>query len=83
MKDKNGKIHIFEVKSVNVKKDANIDTEEYEEKVRALKNCYKECSKKTEHIFYIPIRDGENWKIFCYENGIEKQMDKKQFLDRF
>ena len=83
LKDKNGKIHIFEVKSVNVKNNSQIDTEEYEEKVRALKDCYKECSKKTGHIFYLPIMQGSDWKIYCFINGEEKQMGKQQFLESF
>lgn len=79
MKDKNGRIHIFEVKSVNQSSSLNISEDEYEAKVRCLKECYKECSKKTNHIFYLPILDGSTWKIIKFENGSEKNIDKKTF----
>ena len=79
MKDKNGKIHIFEVKSVNKSASINIDEKEYEEKVQALKKCYKECSKKTGHIFYLPILDGGTWKITKLENGEESVISELEF----
>ena len=79
MKDKKGRIHIFEVKSVNKSSSLNISEEEYETKVRNLKDCYRACSKKTEHIFYLPILDGNTWKITKFENGEERTIDKKTF----
>ena len=69
MKDKNGFIHIFEVKSVNVSNKIKLDEEEYKEKIKALENCYKECSKKTGHFFYLPILDNNIWKITRFRNG--------------
>ncbi len=81
MKDKNGKIHIFEVKSVNKSSSLNISEEEYETKVRNIKDCYKVCSQKTNHIFYLPILDGSKWKITKFENGVETTIDKKTFED--
>lgn len=81
MKDKFGRIHIFEVKSINDSSKLNIDKEEYEEKVCALKECYKECSKKTGHIFYLPLMQGSDWKITIYKNGEEKNISKKEFFD--
>lgn len=84
MKDTNGRIHIFEVKSVNGDGAANFDPEEYEEKIKNLKKCYKECSKKlNNHIFYIPIKSGDNWQIYRYANGIEEIMTKQQFKSSF
>lgn len=79
MKDKKGRIHIFEVKSVNKSSLVNISEEEYTEKVRVLKECYKACSIKTSHIFYLPILDGSTWKIFKFENGLESTIDKITF----
>lgn len=79
MKDKNGRVHIFEVKSVNKSSSISIDEEEYKAKVRSLKDCYKFCSKKTEHIFYLPILDGNTWKITKYEKGGESTIDLKTF----
>lgn len=81
MKDTKGRIHIFEVKSVNKSSLLNINEEEYTEKVRSLKECYKACSQKTCHIFYLPILDGERWQITKFENGEESTIDKKQFVD--
>ena len=69
MKDKNGFIHIFEVKSVNESSKIRVDAEEYKEKIRALENCYKECSKKTGHLFYLPILDNNICKITRFRNG--------------
>lgn len=84
MKDKRGRIHIFEVKSVNGNGAAGFDPEEYEAKINLLKDCYKEASAKLKnHIFYIPIKDGESWQIFRYKNGEEKTLTKQQFKNSF
>lgn len=80
MKDKKGRIHIFEVKCLNGSGKAGFSEEEYIEKVGKLKECYKFCSKKLkDHIFHIPIKLADNWKIFTYENGIEENMTKDMF----
>lgn len=81
MKDKSGQIHIFEVKSVNKSSTINIDEEEYKQKIQALKSCYKEASKKTGHIFYLPIQTGSDWKIIRYINGEESSINKNEFVD--
>lgn len=80
MKDKNGRIHIFEVKSVNKSSSLHVNNEEYEEKIRALKECYLACSKKTQHLFYLPVLDGNTWKITKFEKGIESTIDKQGFI---
>lgn len=80
MKDKKGRIHIFEVKSVNKSSSLNISEDEYETKVSNLKECYKVCSQKTNHIFYLPILDGNIWKITKYEEGNESTIDKETFI---
>ena len=81
MKDKKGRIHIFEVKSVNKSSSLNISEEEYDTKVRNLKECYKVCSQKTTHIFYLPILEGNTWKITKFENGKKEEITKKQFIE--
>lgn len=82
MKDKNGRIHIFEVKSVNVSSDSKIDREEYENKIRSLTECYKACSKKlANHLFYLPIMNGNDWDIRRFENGEERTLTKIMFKD--
>lgn len=79
MKDKNGFIHIFEVKSVNVSNKIKLDEKEYKEKIKALENCYKECSKKTGHLFYLPILDKNIWKITRFIDGNKDEITLKQF----
>lgn len=80
MKDINGQIHIFEVKSINKSSSSKIDEEEYIEKINALRACYKEASKKTGHIFYIPILENSTWTIFRFLNGNEDKLDKNSFI---
>jgi len=80
LKDSRGRIHIFEVKSLNGNGSANIDVEEYEAKINKLKDCYLHCSKiLPNHFFYIPIKNGENWQIFRYVGGLETIMTQSQF----
>ena len=81
MKDKSGRIHIFEVKSVNKSSSVNIDEEEYKAKVLALEECYKQCSLKTGHLFYLPILENSVWKIIRFENGIKKEISKREFIE--
>ena len=81
MKDKAGRIHIFEVKSVNKSAGQNIDTEEYNNKIARLKECYRACSAKLRnHIFYLPILK-EDWQIFRFENGDETVISERQFRE--
>lgn len=79
MKDKKGRIHIFEVKSENQSSTSKIDKDEYDGKIKALKECYKECSRKTDHIFYIPILKGSVWQISKYEGGKEETISDNEF----
>lgn len=84
MKDKKGKIHIFEVKSVNGNGAAGFDPQEYEAKINELKECYKVASSILKnHLFYIPIKDGDEWQIFRYKDGQELPMTKQQFKASF
>ncbi|MDO5577239.1 MAG: hypothetical protein Q4F84_09175, partial [Fibrobacter sp.] len=81
MKDKNGRIHIFEVKSVNKSSSLNINEDEYNKKVEALKACYKACSQKTKYIFYLPILEGTTWRITKFEGGNENTIAFEQFKE--
>ena len=84
MKDTNGNIHLFEVKSLDKSNNQNIDEQEYENKVRSLKECYKACSRiLSNHYFYLPIRSNGNWEITRYINGVEKQLTLQMFKDSF
>lgn len=80
MKDKLNRIHIFEVKSVNLSHEQLFDPEEYNNKVAALKDFYCHCSAKLpNHIFYLPILDKGNWRIYRYKNGEQKSISEHEF----
>jgi type III restriction enzyme len=81
MKDRQGYLHLFEVKSVNVSNAAQFDSEEYKIKVNALKKCYLQCSKLTDYAFYLPVLKDESWHIYRFLNGIEEPMSKDQFIE--
>ena len=79
LKDKKGRINLFEVKSLNIKVDSVVNNSEYQEKTIALKKCYKYCSKITGHIFYLPILKENRWIISQFLNGEEKTLTEKEF----
>ena len=80
MKDKKGRIHVFEVKCLNGSGKAGFSEEEYKEKVEKLMDCYLYCSKILKnHVFHIPIKKGETWDIWSYENGAKENLNKDQF----
>ena len=75
------RIHIFEVKSVNGSGNAAFDEDAYKEKIEALRECYKQASVITGHIFYLPIKKGSGWEIAALKNGSETMLTKDQFRD--
>lgn len=79
MKDRFGRIHIFEVKSVNQASGINIDQDKYTAKVEELKKCYRQASRLTGHLFYLPILKNDIWQIIQYDNGIERILTLDQF----
>lgn len=80
MKDKHGRIHIFEVKSINNSTEKEIDSKEYNEKISKLKECYKACSKiLNDHIFYLPILKEDDWTLIKYEKGEEDTISENDF----
>lgn len=85
MKDKHGRIHIFEVKSLNESTSSNFDKEEYEKKIEELKKCYLHCSAKLDnHYFYIPVLEECKWRIYTYRNGEEdKEITTTEELKKF
>ncbi len=83
VKDSRGRIHIFEVKSVNESNgQPGFDTGLYLTKVVELKKTYKQASKLTNQIFYLPIQTGNDWQITKYEDGNEDTLSMDQF-ERF
>lgn len=82
MKDHKGRIHLFEVKSVNRLSSSTIDSSEYEEKVRQLKDCYRACSKKLDgYIFYLPLLKDDTWQITRFLNGEEDMLTEQTFRE--
>ena len=81
MKDRQGYLHLFEVKSVNVSNASQFDSEEYKTKVNALKACYLQCSKLTDYAFYLPVLKDESWHIYRYLKGEEETLSKEQFIN--
>ena len=81
MKDKHGNIHLFEVKSVNISSDLNIDSEEYKEKITALKQCYKQSSILTGQFYYLPILRNDEWQITRFYKGDEQTLNKRMFIN--
>lgn len=79
MKDNFGRIHIFEVKSVNRSGAYNFDNNIYKAKIAELKKCYKQASLLTGQLFYLPVIDGDNWQITCLRNGEEQTLSLDQF----
>ena len=83
MKDSFGRIHIFEVKSVNISSNmvGGFENNIYKAKVEELKKAYRQASRLTDQIFYLPILKDDNWRIFRYMNGEEKTLSKDEFVD--
>lgn len=79
MKDKFGRIHIFEVKSVNQSASFGFDNNIYLTKIAELKRCYKQASLITGHIFYLPIMRDDVWRITTYKDGDESTFTIDQF----
>ena len=83
LKDDKGRIHLFEVKSLNKSAGSVIDTAEYEAKVRALKACYRQCSKLTGYVFYLPILKGNEWQVSVFDDGEEATLTTDRLLESF
>lgn len=80
MKDKEDRIHIFEVKSVNKSNNMNFDEKEYNDKITALKKCYKRCSQLLPYNFYLPMYKDSEWQITRYSGGNEAIISEKDFI---
>ena len=83
LKDNRNKIHLFEVKSVNVSNSAQFDSDEYKEKILALKECYRFCSAITGYSFYLPVLKDEVWQISRFSDGHEETLSKDAFVKSF
>jgi type III restriction enzyme len=83
MKDSFDRVHIFEVKSVNISSNmvGGFDNNIYKTKLEELKKAYRQASKITEQIFYLPILRDDKWRIFQYVTGGEKTLTKDEFVN--
>jgi type III restriction enzyme len=79
MKDCFGRIHIFEVKSVNQSGAYSFDNNIYKTKIAELKKCYKQASVLTEQIFYLPVIDEDIWQITRFQKGEESTLGIDEF----
>lgn len=81
LKDSYGRIHLFEVKSVNISNatPATFDSLEYKIKIEELKRCYKQASKLTGYYFYLPVLKDDVWYITQLYNGEEKSLTREMF----
>ena len=71
---------MFEVKSLNKSSNSSIDTEEYENKINALKIAYKATSAiLPSYNFYLPIKNEKNWQIYRYKEGQESNLSLEEF----
>lgn len=82
MKDSFDRVHIFEVKSVNISSSiVGLENNIYKAKLEELKKAYKQASKLTSQIFYLPIMREDKWRIFQYVAGSEKLLTKDEFMN--
>lgn len=79
MKDKKGNLHLFEVKSVNDSNSIRINPEEYKDKITALKECYRQCSKLLDYYFYLPLLKEDCWHITRFYKGNEDTITDDMF----
>lgn len=81
LKDKFNRNHIFEIKSINKCRDCPIDRDEYNKKIQELSKCYLQASKITKQIFYISIKNNNEWKIHKFENGHQIIINKHELKE--
>jgi hypothetical protein len=65
---------------VNQSSKYNFDKEIYNAKAKELGKCYKQASKITNQIFYLPFRDKDVWQIKRFYQGEEDTIDKDMFI---
>ncbi|MCQ2199586.1 MAG: DEAD/DEAH box helicase family protein [Paludibacteraceae bacterium] len=83
LKDIYDRIHIFEVKSLNMSNSLSIDSEEYRDKVSTLKDFYTEVSRKVDHYFYLPIKHNNEWHVWVMKGGICEHKTFDEFVEIF
>ncbi|MBP3227660.1 MAG: DEAD/DEAH box helicase family protein [Bacteroidaceae bacterium] len=80
MKDREGRIHLFEVKSVNKAAASAVSEEDYKHKIEVLSACYKASSRLLpDHIFYLPVLRGATWHIHRFARGEGSVISEEEF----
>ncbi len=79
MRDSYGRIHLFEVKSVNCSNASHFDSDAYKNKMEELKRCYKQASLLTGYNFYLPVLKDDSWHISLLAKGDEATLTLNQF----
>lgn len=76
-----GRVHIFEVKSVNetVAASVTFDAKAYKDKLKELRECYTRASILTKHIFYLPVKEKDYWHITQLKDGQVSTLTQEQF----
>lgn len=80
MKDHKDRTHIFEVKSLNDSNNLNINSAEYQTKVKTLKDFYTEVSRLTPHFYYLPIKNIDIWTIWVMKEGCCQNLSFDDFV---
>ena len=81
LKDNYDRLHFFESKSLNQSSSLQINNDDYKEKIKALKQGYKEASKIVPYHFYIPIKKEDTWTIWHYFNNKEDCLNTDSFKE--
>jgi type III restriction enzyme len=79
MRDALGRIHIFEVKSVNQSGEYNFDNNIYKTKIAELKKCYQRAAILTNQIFYMPVIKDDIWQITRFYRDDESTLSIDEF----
>jgi len=78
LKDSRGRIHMFEVKSVDGH-GVGVDKKQYDDKIVAICEGYQAASKLTDYYFYVPLKNNDGWDIYMYHDGKETSFTKDKF----
>ena len=83
MEDCFGRIHIFEVKSVNIANSSRafLDSDAYKRKMNELVRCYTQASILTKHVFYLPVKKDDKWFVTRLLNGEENTLTCDEFFN--
>lgn len=73
LKDFRGEFHLFEAKSLNKSNSQDFDSDEYRQKLEALKKCYAWAARKTGYHFWIPIKSNDDWIVYHFDEKTSEE----------